>query len=179
MRKKTRFHPAVMDVIRKQQNEIDQNDFSDVAGPLEKPEDNDWHLIITAHNSAIMMDDGFRHKITTMKAEVGFYNGEYWTLGTENGRVKVVAWDRTPRMHNSSGDPLTADGTMKLVEAVVGDACQEYMAAYKAYSRRGDINSISRLNAAEAAIPYYLTPYKKSELLKMLRKRAKSDKKIS
>lgn len=140
-----------------------ENDFEEPTSADEVPKDQDWHSIITARTMKIPGSDGKKHEfLKSFSMEVGFFNGEFWTLGDSKPEEPVViyGYDKKVRMKSSKGKPITSEGAMRLLEAVMTQAHDDYVKAYAAwFENQGDEVLTENLNRAEREIPFHFLHY--------------------
>lgn len=153
-----------------------ENDFEEPTSADAVPNDQDWHSIITARTMKIPGSDGKEHEfLKSFSMEVGFFNGEFWTLGDSKPEKPVViyGYDKKVRMKSSKGKPITSEGAMKLLEAVMTQAHDNYVKAYAAwFGNQGNEVLTENLNRAEREIPFHFLHYsfdQKHEVIESLK----------
>lgn len=128
------------------------------------PQDNDWHALV------VKRAEGYA-------VAVGFYNGKFWTLGTDKPErpVTVCAYDATVRMENCRNKPIESDeGTIRLCVAVITDWRKEYINALAVTRHKPTQENRQRVEDLERSFPTWMAPGgedTKKQLIRMLRER--------
>ena len=118
---------------KKEENAFDTLEQAVQAAKMEQeappeliPENDDWHTIITGR------------RIGRYQIDVGFYTGEFWTLGNTKPEhpVRIYAWDQAVRIRSSRGKTIDMEGTIRLGEAILRQWRKDYIAALSAYRHK-------------------------------------------
>ena len=121
---------------KKEENAFDTLEQAVQAAKMEQeappeliPENDDWHTIITDRRIG-----GYRR----YRIDVGFYTGEFWTLGNTKPEhpVRIYAWDQAVRIRSSRGKPIDMEFTIQIGEAILGQWRKDYIAALSAYRHK-------------------------------------------
>lgn len=116
------------------------------APPELIPDSDDWHTIITGS------------RIGRYRIDVGFYTGEFWTLGNTKPEhpVRIYAWDQAVRIRSSRGKPIDMEGAIRLGEAILGQWREDYIAALSAYRHKPTKEHLQEVEHLERLCPTWL-----------------------
>ncbi len=130
------------------------------TSPETIPEDTDWHLVITHWVSKINDEKGKQVRtVMRWKVEVGFYTGEFWTLGTSRPYrpIQIDQYDRVVRFPRSRGE-ITTEGAVRLEEALLTSWRKDYTAALNAYRKKRTQKNRAKLERPRRECPEWLLP---------------------
>lgn len=153
---------------KKEENAFDTLEQAIQAAKMEQeappeliPENDDWHTIITDR------------RIGRYRIDVGFYTGEFWTLGNTKPEhpVRIYAWDQAVRIRSSRGKPIDMECAISMGEAILGQWRKDYIAALSAYRRNPTKEHRQVVEHLERLCPAWLLPSTTAEeIIRRIRK---------